>query len=69
MHYARVALRGGVPVVGSVRTASVRPGGLAAVMFAAAEHLASASGTAVVASEIRGAAFALASACDSSAVA
>jgi hypothetical protein len=39
------------------------------VMFAAAEHLALASGTAVVASEIGGAAFASASACDSSAVA
>jgi hypothetical protein len=55
--------------VGSVKAASVRPGGSAAVMFAAAEHLASASGTAAVASEIRGAAFASASACDSSAVA
>jgi hypothetical protein len=55
--------------VGSVRAPSVRPGGLAAVMFAAVEHLASASGTAAVASEIRGAAFASASMCDSSVVA
>ncbi len=55
--------------MGSIRAASVHPGGSAAVMFAAMEHLASASGTAAVASEIGGAAFALASACDSSAVA
>jgi hypothetical protein len=55
--------------VGSVGAASVCPGGSAAVMFAAAEDLASASGTAAVASEIGGAAFALASACNSSAVA
>jgi hypothetical protein len=55
--------------VGSVGAASVRPVGSAAVMFAAAEHLASASGTAAVASEIRGVVFALASACDSSAMA
>jgi hypothetical protein len=55
--------------VGSVGAASVHPGSLAAVMFAAMEHLASASGTAAVASEIEGAAFASASACDSSAVA
>jgi hypothetical protein len=55
--------------VGSVGAASVHPGDLAAVMFAAMEHLASASGTAAVASKIGGAAFASASACDSSAVA
>jgi hypothetical protein len=55
--------------VGSVGAASVRRGGSAAVMFAAAKHLASASGTMAVASEIGGAAFASASACDSSAVA
>jgi hypothetical protein len=67
VHYAKVALRGGVPVVSSVGAASIRLGGSAAVMLAAAEHLASASGTAVVASEIGGAASA--SACDSSAVA
>jgi hypothetical protein len=65
----KVALRGGVPVAGSVRAASVRPGGSAAVMFAAVEHLALASGTVTVASEIGGAAFASASACDSSTVA
>jgi hypothetical protein len=62
-------MRGGVPVAGSVGDASVRPGGSAVVMFAAAKHLASASGTAVVASEIGGAASASASACDSSTVA
>jgi hypothetical protein len=65
----KVALRGGVPVVGSVGAASVRPGGSTAVMFTAAEHLASVSGTAAVASEIGGTAFALAAACDSSTVA
>jgi hypothetical protein len=57
---------GGVPVAGSVRAASVRPGGLAAVMLTAVGHLASASGIAAVASEIGGAASASASACDSS---
>jgi hypothetical protein len=60
---------GWVPVAGSIGAASIRPGGSAVVMFAAAEHLASASGTAAVASEIGGAAFASASACDSSTVA
>jgi hypothetical protein len=56
-------------VAGSVGAASVRPGGSAGVMFAAAEHLASASGIAAIASEIGGAAFASTSVCDSSAVA
>jgi hypothetical protein len=65
----KVALWGGVPVVGSIRAASVHPGGLAAVIFAATEHLASASGTTTVASEIGGAVFASASAFDSSVVA
>ncbi len=69
MHYAKVALRGRVSVAGSVGAASIHPGGSAVVMFAAAEYLASASGTATVASKIGGAAFASASACDSSAVA
>jgi hypothetical protein len=55
--------------VASVVAASVHPGGLAAVMFAAMEHLASASSTVAVASEIGGAAFASASAFDSSVVA
>jgi hypothetical protein len=55
--------------VGSVGAASVHPGGSAAVMFAAAEHMALASGTVTVASEIWGAAFASASACDLSVVA
>jgi hypothetical protein len=68
-HYAKVALWGGVPVVASVRAASVHPGGSTTVMSAATEHLASTSGTAVVASEIGGAAFASASAFDSSEVA
>ena len=45
------------------------PGGSAVVVLAAVEHLASASGTVAVASEIGGAASALASACDSSAAA
>jgi hypothetical protein len=65
----KVALRGGVPVAGSVGAASVCPGGSAAVVLTAAEHLASALGTAAVASEIGGAASASASVCDSSAVA
>jgi hypothetical protein len=55
--------------VGSVGAAFVRPSGSTAVMFTAAEHLALASGTTAIASEIGGAAFASASACDSSAVA
>jgi hypothetical protein len=55
--------------VASVVAASVHPGGSAAVMFAATEHLAFASGTAAVASGIGGDAFALTSAFDSSAVA
>jgi hypothetical protein len=55
--------------VASVMTASVHPGGSADVMFAAMEHLASASGTAAVVSEIGGAAIASASTCDSSVVA
>jgi hypothetical protein len=61
-----VALRGGEPVAGSVRAASVCLGGSAAVVLIAAEHLALASGTAAVASEIGGAASTSASACDSS---
>jgi hypothetical protein len=55
--------------VASFVAASVHSGGSAAVMFAATEHLTFASGTATVASEIRGAAIASTSACDSSAVA
>jgi hypothetical protein len=55
--------------VGSVGAASICPGNSGVVMFAAAEHLPSASGTTAVASEIGGAAFASASACDSFAVA
>jgi hypothetical protein len=53
----------------SVMAAVVHPGGSSAVMFTAMEHLVSASGTAVIASGIWGAAFASASAFDSSAVA
>jgi hypothetical protein len=53
----------------SVVAAAVHPGSSSTVMFATTEHLVSASGTAVVASEIMGAAFASASAFDSSAVA
>jgi hypothetical protein len=66
VHYAKVALRRGVPVAGSIGAASVCPGGSAAVVPAAVEHLASASGTAAVASEIGGATSASASTCDSS---
>jgi hypothetical protein len=62
-------LRGGIPVKGSVGAASVCTGGLAAVILAAIEHLASASGTAAVASKIGGATSASASTCDSSAMA
>jgi hypothetical protein len=53
----------------SVVAVAVHPGGSSAVMFAAMEHLVSASSTAAVASEIGGAAFASASAFDSSAMA
>jgi hypothetical protein len=60
---------GGVPVVVSIMAASVHPDGSSAMMFTATEHLASASGTAAIASKIGGAAIALASAFDSSAVA
>jgi hypothetical protein len=52
---------GGVPVAGSVGAASVCPSGSTAMMLAAAEHLASASGTAAIASKIGGTASALAS--------
>jgi hypothetical protein len=55
--------------VAFVVAASVHPGGSAAVMFAAMEHLPSASGTAAVESKIGGAAIASAYVCDSSAVA
>jgi hypothetical protein len=60
---------GWVPVVVSVMATAIHPGGSSVVMFAATEHLVSTSGTAAVASEIGGAAFASASAFDSSAVA
>jgi hypothetical protein len=53
----------------SVVAAAVHPGGSSAVMFAATEHLVSASGTAAVASEIGGAAFASASTLDLSTMA
>jgi hypothetical protein len=55
--------------VASVMAASIHLGGSAAMMFAAMAHLASASSTAVVASKIGVAAFASASAFDSSALA
>jgi hypothetical protein len=55
--------------VASVMAASVHPGGSSVVMFATMNHLASAFGTAAVASKIGGAAIASASAFDSSAVA
>jgi hypothetical protein len=50
----------------SVVAMAVHPGSSSAMMFAATEHLVSASVTAAVASEIGGAAFASASAFDSS---
>jgi hypothetical protein len=53
----------------SIVAIAVHPGGSSAVMFAAMEHLVSASGTADVASEIGGTAFASASTFDSSTVA
>jgi hypothetical protein len=69
VHYAKAALRGGVPIAASVVAASVHPGSSATVMFTAKEHMAFASGATTVASEIGGAAIASASACNSSAVA
>jgi hypothetical protein len=53
----------------SIVAAAVHPGGSSVVMFTATEHLVSASGTVAVASEIRRAAFASASAFSLSAVA
>jgi hypothetical protein len=53
----------------SVVAVAVHPGSSSAMRFAGMEHLVSTSGTAAVASEIGGAAFASASAFDSSAVA
>jgi hypothetical protein len=53
----------------SIVAAAVHPGGLSAVMFAAMEHLVSASGTVAVASKIGGTAFASVSTLGSSAVA
>jgi hypothetical protein len=53
----------------SIVAAAVHPGGSSALMFAAMEHLVSASGTTAVASEIGGAAFASASVFGSSVVA
>jgi hypothetical protein len=58
VNYAKAALWGGVSVVASIVVASIHPDSSAAVMFAATEHLASAFGTAAVAPEIGGAAFA-----------
>jgi hypothetical protein len=53
----------------SIVAVAVHPSGSSVVMFAAMEHLASTSGTAAIASEIGGAAFASSSTFDSSAVA
>jgi hypothetical protein len=58
-----------VLVVVSVVAAAAHLVGSSAVMFAAMEHLVSASGTVAVASEIGGTAFASVSAFDSSVVA
>jgi hypothetical protein len=62
-------LLGEILVVGSVMDAAVHFAGSSATVFAATEHLASASSIVVVASEIGGAAFASASVVGSSAVA
>jgi hypothetical protein len=69
VHSALVALWGEVPVVVSVMTAAVHPSDSSTVMFAAMEHLISASGTVAVASKIGGTIFASTSAFGSSAVA
>jgi hypothetical protein len=53
----------------SVVAAAIHPDGSFAMMFAAMEHLVSASGTVAIASEIGGAVFASVSAFGSSAVA
>jgi hypothetical protein len=53
----------------SVMAVAVHPSGSSTVMFAATEHLVSASGTVAVASEIGGTAFASASVFGSSVVA
>jgi hypothetical protein len=62
-------LWGEVLVVVSVMAAAAHLVGSSAVMFAAMEHLVSASGTSAVASKIWGAAFASISVFDSSTVA
>jgi hypothetical protein len=53
----------------SIMATAIHPGGSSVVMFVVMEHLVSTSGTVAVASEIRGTAFALASAFSSSMVA
>jgi hypothetical protein len=58
-------LLGEILVVGSVAAAAVHFAGSSATVFAATEHLASATGIVAIASEIGGAAFASASAVDS----
>jgi hypothetical protein len=62
-------LWGEILVAGSAAATAAHLVGSSAMMFTAIEHLVSASGTVVVASEIGGAAFASASTFSSSAVA
>jgi hypothetical protein len=69
VHSAQVVLWGKVLVVVSIVAIAAHLVGSSGVMFAAMEHLVSASGTVAVASEIGGAAFASVSAFDSSVVA
>jgi hypothetical protein len=68
VHSVYVALWGEILVAGFVAAAAAYLIGSSATVFTAMEHLVSASGTMVVASKIGCAAFASASAFDSSAV-
>ena len=68
-HSVDVALPGGRLAAGSVMAVAVHSVDSSAVVVAASEYLAYASGTAAVASDIEGAAFALTAAAGSSAVA
>jgi hypothetical protein len=68
MHSVKVELRGEVLVAGFVMSVAAHFASLSAAVFAAMEHLASASGIVAVASEIGGAAFASVSVVGSSVV-
>jgi hypothetical protein len=69
VHSAQVALWGEVLVVVFIMAAATHLIGSSTLMFTAMEHLVSASGTVVIASEIGGTAFASVSTFGSSAVA